>query len=299
MMKNLLKITLVFFPLFVMAQRQPEIVFPSAVEVSPRSKITAFDVVETRYLTEDLAFELKAVEIGNDKTTRVEKSELIRKLHHLKAKFILPSEMKLLRSRHVVSRMELERKIKNQLTKDCGSCDLQIQISSVPMNVTADWELDLNIDLTKSSMMIPIQSISQNEKKGWIVGQIKRYQKVPVLNRPVKMGDLITGDLVTAEKRQILNSREAIAQFEQVIGMQAARYLSAGQVLNYSDLKKEQIMKRGQMVKAVFAHAFFDVSIAAQVEEAGSVGDVIKIKNMDSQKVVAARVVEKGLVRIE
>ncbi len=299
MMKQLFKITLVFFPLLVLAQRQPEIVFPSAVEVSPRSKITAFDVVETRYLTEDLATELKAVEIGTEKTTRVEKSELIRKLHHLKAKFILPSEMKLLRSHHAISRMELERKIKNQLTKDCGSCDLQIQISSVPMNLTADWELDLNIDLTKTAMMIPIQSSSQSEKKGWIVGQIKRYQQVPVLNRPIKMGDVITADLVTSEKRQILNSREVVAQFEHVIGMQAARYLSAGQVLNYSDLKKEQIMKRGQMVKAIFAHAFFDVSIAAQVEEAGSVGDVIKIKNMDSQKVVAARVVEKGLVRIE
>lgn len=299
MMKQFLKITIIFSPLLVLAQKQPEIVFPSAVEVSPRSKITAFDVVETRYLTEELADELKAVEIGTEKTTRVEKSDLIQKLHHLKAKFILPSEMKLLRSRHAISRMELERKIKNQLTKDCGSCDLQIQISSVPLNVSADWELDLNVDLTKSSMMIPIQSISQNEKKGWIVGQIKRYQQVPVLNRPIKMGDVITADLLATEKRQILNSRETVAQFEHVIGMQAVRYLSAGQVLSYSDLKKEQIVKRGQIVKAIYGHAFFDVSIAAQVEEAGSVGDVIKIKNMDSLKVVAARVVEKGLVRIE
>ncbi len=298
-MKLSLKFLVIFFPLMALAQRQSEIVFPSAVEISPRSVITAFDVVETRNLTDELASELKSIELGNSTTVRIEKRELVHKLRNLKAKFILPSEMKFLKSRHLISRMELERKIKNQLTKTCADCDLQIQISSVPMNVSADWEMDLNVDLTKTSMMIPIQSTTQNDRKGWIVGQIKRYQQVPVLNRAVKMGDVITQDLVTIEKRQLLNARESVTNPEQLIGMQAARYLNAGQTISYADLKKEQVLKKGQMVKAMVGHAFFEVSISAQVEESGSIGDVIKIKNMDSQKVVAARVIDKGLVRIE
>ena len=167
------------------------------------------------------------------------------------------------------------------------------------MNVTADWEMDLNVDLSKTSMMIPIRSTTQNDRKGWIVGEIKRYQQIPVLNRAVRMGDVITQDLVTIEKRQLLNARESVTSPEQLIGMQAARFLNAGQAITYADLKKEQIVKKGQMVKAMVGHNFFEVSISAQVEESGSIGDVIKIKNMDSQKVVAAKVINKGLVRIE
>lgn len=299
-MKQLIKITLAFFPLFVWAQKQqPEITFPSAIEISPRSSITAFDVAETKNLTEQMLEDLKSIHLGDSNTVRIEKSELTHKLRSIHAKFILPSEMKFLKSRGPVSRMELERKIKNHITKSCSDCDIQIQISSVPLNVTADWELDLNVDLTRTSVMIPIRSINQPEKKGWVVGEIKRYQDVPVLNRPVKMGEVITPDLVTIERRMLLNPRDIVVSMNQLAGMQTSRYINAGQTISYSDLKKEQVMKRGQMVKAVAGHTFFEVSISAQVEEAGAIGDVIRVRNLDSQKVVAARVVDKGLVRIE
>jgi flagella basal body P-ring formation protein FlgA len=300
MIKQLLKLTLAFFPMVVWAQKQqPEITFSSAIEISPRSIITAFDVAETRNMTDEMANQLKAIQLGDANTIRIEKNQLTSKLRTMRAKFILPSEMKFLKSRHPVSRMELERKIKNHITKTCGDCDIQIQISSVPMNVTADWELDLNVDLTKTSVMIPIRSLNQTDKKGWVVGEIKRYQQVPVLNRAVKMGDVITPDLVSVEKRLLTNPREVIMTVAQMMGMQAARYINAGQTLAYADLKKEQVMKKGQMVKAIAGHTFFEVSISAQVEEAGAIGDVIRIKNLDSQKVVAARVIDKGLVRIE
>lgn len=300
MIKQLLRITLAFFPLFVWAQKQqPEITFPSAIEISPRSVITAFDVAETKNLTDQMMEDLKGIQLGDMNTIRIEKSELTHKLRTMHAKFILPSEMKFLKSRHPVSRMELERKIKNHITKTCGECDIQIQISSVPMNVTADWELDLNVDLTKTSMMIPIHSLNQPDKKGWVVGEIKRYQQVPVLNRSVKTGDVITSDLITVEKRLLTNPREVIVSAVQMMGMQAARFLNAGQTIAYADLKKEQVMKKGQMVKAVAGRSNFEVSISAQVEEAGAIGDVIKVRNLDSQKVVAARVIDKGIVRIE
>ena len=111
--------------------------------------------------------------------------------------------------------------------------------------------------------------------------------------------EVITPDLISLEKRQLLNPREVIVSSEHLMGMQAARFLNAGQIISFSDLKKETVLKKGQMVKAIAGHAFFEVSISAQAEEPGSIGDVIKIKNMDSQKVFAARIVEKGLVRIE
>lgn len=295
----MIKLLALFFPLYCFAGLQPELTFSSATEVSPRDEITIYDIVEAKNMNEQLASEMKAIKIADGQALRIEKKDLAKMLHNLRAKFILPSEIKIMRSKNDVSRMEVERKIKNHLQIDCLDCELQIQISSVPSNLSSDWSLDLNVDLSKPTAMIPISSNSQPDKKGWVVAQIKRYQQIPVLNRAAKMGEVITREMVSLEKRLIMNVRETILKAVALEGMQASRFLNAGQALTYADFKKETIVKRGQIVKVLAGTQTFEVSMSAQVEEAGSIGDVVKIKNLDSQKVFAAKVIDRGVVRIE
>lgn len=279
-----------------------EVVIPSVVEVSNRAEITLYDIVEVKNLTEALESELKAIVLATDATDSkliFQKSNLAKALRNIKARFVLPNELKLVTSKSAVSRMEIERKIKNKLLSSCTDCDLQIQIASVPTYMDSNWNLDLNIDFNKSHVMVPISSQVDSGKKGWVSIELKRYQLVPVLNRSVKIGDVISSDMLSMEKRQSTTSREIVIKPEAVEGMQASRFLSAGQILNYSDLKREQVLKKGQMVKAVFGTDNFEVAITAEVQESASIGDVVKVKNQDSKKVFAAKVVNRGLVRIE
>lgn len=295
----MIKLLILLFPICSFANMQPELTFSSATEVSPRAEITVYDIVEARNATDEIISQMKSLKIADEKSVKIEKSDLAKTLRHLKAKFILPSEIKIVRSRNEVSRMEVERKIRNHLQVGCYGCDLQILVSSVPLNLASDWELDLNIDMAKNSSMIPIFSNSQPDKKGWVVAQIKRYQKVPVLNHAVKMGDVFSRDMFALEKRLLMNSRDTVMRVEAVEGMQAARYISAGQVLTYSDLKKENVVKRGQIVKVLAGNKSIEVSMSGQVEETGAIGDIVRVKNIDSQKMFAARVVDRGVVRIE
>ncbi len=295
----MIKFLILLFPILSFAKGASVLTFSSAIEVSPRAEIMAYDLVEAKNLSEEVISELKQVQIADSKTNRVDKLTLAKLLRPIKAHFILPAELKILRSHSPVSRMEVERKIKNHIHMNCGECEVQIQVSSVPSNLASDWNLDLNVDMSKISTLIPIFSARQPDKKGWVVAEIKRYQKVPVLNRSIKIGDVITPDLLVLEKRLITNLRETAQTMSSIDGMQAIRFMNAGQMILFSDLKKEQVMKKGQMVKAIIGNPAFEVSISAQVEESGSIGDVIKIRNLDSQKVFAAKVVERGLVRIE
>lgn len=276
-----------------------ELIIPSTVEVSPRAEITVFDIVEAKNMKDGMARELKQIVIDDSRPGGLTKSVLARALRSIEARFVLPTELKILRSRSAISRMEVERKIKNRIYSDCADCDVQVQISSVPANMASDWVMDLNIDLNKNSVTIPVYSARNSDSKGWIVADIKRYRSVPVVSRSLRIGDVLTADMFTVEKRLLLNVRDTVTNIESILGMQAARFMNAGQIVQYTDLKKEQIMKRGQMVKAMVGTSDFEVAISAEVQEAGAIGDVVKVKNLDSQKVFAARVVDRGLVRIE
>lgn len=296
-MKKIILISLLFITKITFAKS--EITLSSAIEVSPREVITAYDIVEGRNLSEATLAELKDIELGNAQTKTISKLEVIKKFRGLESNFRLPTEVKILRSKSNVSRLELERKIMNHLLAKCGTCEYRIQINSVPQNLLTDWELDMNVDFNKSTVMIPAFSASTPDKKGWVVVDLKKYANVPILNRTLKIGDVITEDAVTIEMRLMQSYQDAITDKKSVIGMQAARFLTAGQMLSSRDLKREQILKKGQMVKAIFGANELEISITAQAEEGGAVGDVVKIKNIDSNKMFAAKIIDRGLVKIE
>ncbi len=289
-------LTVLFFVVNCFASEEVELTFSSAVEVSPRKEVSLYDLVEAKNLNDEIMEQLKEMPV---KGSVLSKSELAKMLRSLKAHFVLPSELKIIRSRSSISRMEIERKIKNKIYSLSSGSEVRVQISSVPSNMESDWSLDLNIDLNKNNVNIPIFAMNNADLKGWVVVDIKKYQSVPVLNRSVKIGDVLTEDLFTVEKRLMQNSRDTVQKTEFIVGMQAARYLNAGQVIQFSDLKKELVLKRGQIVKAMYGNNEFEVAISAEAQEAGAVGDVVKIKNMDSSKVFAAKIIERGLVRIE
>lgn len=289
----------IFFSTVSFAAAEVELVISSAVEVSPRSEISIYDIVEAKNINEEIIADLKEIVLKENKANILYKAELAKMLRSVKAHFVLPVELKIIRSRGSISRMEVERKIKNKIYSQCANCNVQVQISSVPNNMDSDWSMDLNIDLTKNTVMIPVYATKNIDSKGLIIAEIKRYQNVPVLNKSVKTGEVLTEDMITFEKRQMMNIRETVQKVESIIGMQATRYLNAGQVIQYSDLKKEVILKKGQMVKAMVGGADFEVTISGEAQESGAVGDVVRIKNIDSQKVFAAKIIDRGIVRIE
>lgn len=296
-MKKLVLLSLLILSNIAFAKS--EITLSSAVEVSPREVITAYDIVESRNLSEATLSDLKDIELADAQTKTITKLEIIKKFRGLEANFRLPSEVKILRSKSNVSRLEIERKIMNHLLAKCGTCEYRIQINSVPQHLLTDWELDMNVDFNKSTVMIPAFSTSTPDKKGWVIVDLKKYAMVPVLTRPLKIGDVITEEAVTTEMRLMQSYQDALVDVKAVVGMQAARFLTAGQMLASRDLKREQILRKGQMVKAIFGADALEISISAQAEEGGAVGDVIKVKNLDSQKMFAAKIIDRGVVKIE
>lgn len=296
---RLFSVALVLLMALQASAKQGEIVISSATEISPRDVITAYDIVETNNISREILERLKNIVVATNKSASISKTDLIKKLRMVNSYFMFPSEVKLLRSKQFISRMEVERKIKNHLLANCKKCDFRININSVPKIVTSDWEMDLNVDLNKKTVMVPVYSVSQPEKKGWITAEVKKYVNVAILNRDAKFGEPITESMITTDVRYVPAGADIVLTADALIGMQPTRFIPAGEMINYRDLKRETVVKKGQIVKAVFGKEAFEVSISALAEEHGAIGDVIKFKNVDSQKMFSAKIEDKGVVRIE
>ena len=218
-MKNITKLTCLLGLLFyvqVNAQKA-EITIPSAIEISPRDTIRLYDVVETKNLDESMLEKLKEVLITVNSTGFIDRQDLIRKVKNFNSQFRLSNESKILKSKSTVSRMEIERKIKNHLLSKCATCEFTIQINSVPANIKSDWEIDTRIDMTKSILIVPVYSISDSTSKGQIIAEVKKFAQTPIVSQLIKSGDIISEDQIQYELRPIRSFSEVILNSKLIV----------------------------------------------------------------------------------
>ncbi|WQN28717.1 flagellar basal body P-ring formation chaperone FlgA [Stutzerimonas stutzeri] len=85
-------------------------------------------------------------------------------------------------------------------------------------------------------------------------------------------------------------------RLEEVQGMAAKRRIRAGQTLTPSLLAQPLAVRRGQPVKIVASHDGIEASTNGEALADGQPGEVIRVRNVRSGKVIDAKVVEEGVV---
>lgn len=120
-----------------------------------------------------------------------------------------------------------------------------------------------------------------------MVTSIKTLEK----DQTIAIGDL---RLVRAElgksRRGFFTSLEAVA------GQSAKRRIRAGQQLNPSLLDTPVLVRRGEKVKIVASQDGIRASANGEALADGRQGKVIRVRNMSSEKVIDAQVLEDGVV---
>lgn len=85
-------------------------------------------------------------------------------------------------------------------------------------------------------------------------------------------------------------------RIDQVVGQSARRRIRAGQPLSPALLGSAQVVKRGQQVRINASRDGIEASAPGEALANGQQGDVIKVRNLGSQKVIQAQVVDAGVV---
>lgn len=91
----------------------------------------------------------------------------------------------------------------------------------------------------------------------------------------------------------------AVSDLEEVIGQRARRNIDAGTVLRPDLIEYPPLVKRGDTVVIVAESEGLRISAVGEVKSAGQRGDRVKVVNLDSNKRIFARVVDKNTVKVD
>ncbi|MGB7800226.1 flagellar basal body P-ring formation chaperone FlgA [Buttiauxella sp.] len=137
-----------------------------------------------------------------------------------------------------------------------------------------DWTLTVAV---KTAVNVPVLVAAQTLERGQVIAAadvVMRVQDIAPLNG------------------QFFNTPE------EVLGQTVKRRISASQVVNVAQLEQPVMVERGQSVLMVARHQGIEASTTGEAMKQGRKGDVIRVRNISSQRTVDAIVVSPGVVQI-
>lgn len=132
-----------------------------------------------------------------------------------------------------------------------------------------------------------------------VSGLLVETVDVVVPMRPIARGETLTaGDVMVERRARDAGTNDLLSEMRAAIGKVAKRSLLAGVALRGSDVQREEIVGRGEMVTLVYEARGVLISMRGRANEAGAMGDVISVINPNSKRVLQGTVSGPGRINV-
>jgi flagella basal body P-ring formation protein FlgA len=180
--------------------------------------------------------------------------------------------------------------------------DRGLRIMHVEPTVTGDLVVArLNVDPRNGRFDIAFElpgSTLARRANLRFTGTVTETAEATTLTRSLRAGDIIKASDVMTERRPKTELRGDGAALDQAIGMAARTALRSGQALRMDDLIKPQIVQRNEAVTITYQVPGILLTARGKAVEAGAMGDVVGVLNIQSNRTVQATVTGPGRVSI-
>jgi flagella basal body P-ring formation protein FlgA len=129
-------------------------------------------------------------------------------------------------------------------------------------------------------------------------GTIAETLEAATLVRALRRGDTIKQSDVVVQRRAKAEVGDDPLSAEQAIGLALKRPLRAGQALRASDAMKPEVVQRNETVTMVYEMPGILLTMRGKAQDAGAVGDVISVVNVQTNRTIQATVAGPGRVAI-
>ena len=212
----------------------------------------------------------------------------------------LKTRATVLRASQAIYRDEIEDALIERLRRQgvAGNFEIEFGRPGLKIHVAANEPATIGIEglLVKkttgrfvANLLVPANK--QNAKRIRLSGRIHRLIQIPVIDRRLSRGDIAQkNDIKWIEVRSRDLRRGYIMNEEEIIGMAARRHIRARTPLTKSQMQRPQLIKKGGIVNIALVNGAMRLTTQGRSLENGSLGDIIRIKNIKTKKIIEARV---------
>lgn len=173
---------------------------------------------------------------------------------------------------------------------------LKLAACSEAKNIRMRNNAQSNAQLT-SNVSVGVSCNGDTPWSIFIPVKVEIFQAIVVAKYNIPKGTLITAQDLNVERRSTRSIGFGYTQnIKELVGFESARNISEGDVVRLAHLNKPMIVNRGD--KLVLAAGTNGIQVAAPAVAMGEgrVGDQIRVKNTQSNRIVDAFVVSRGQV---
>ncbi|WP_164930639.1 flagellar basal body P-ring formation chaperone FlgA [Aquifex aeolicus] len=188
--------------------------------------------------------------------------------------------------------LDLESLIKNELRKEFGE-EVRLKnykvLTGIPDNFS---KVELKVYKNSPRGFLHLK----NTKVGTIALELEWKCRVLVAKRDIYPGERL--NFSNVEEREIYLERCPQNFKENFVNFVALKEIKKGTIVRRSYLKKEFLVKRGEIVNAVYENGNVVIRFRTKALENGYYGEVIRVLSPFSRKVIRGKIIGEGTVKI-
>lgn len=185
-----------------------------------------------------------------------------------------------------------------------------IEFAAMPMKLTIpDGEVSFRIEKGPQTKIrlsqytsIPIQIILNGKTYRTLILslKVKSLKKVVVAKKAIPKGKHLSEADILMEERDIISVlSSALVLKSDVYGKRAKRRISQGEILTKEIIETPPKILRGDKVTILVELPHLFVTTLGQAKEDGREGEIIRVENVSSKKIITAEVINENLVRVK
>lgn len=130
-------------------------------------------------------------------------------------------------------------------------------------------------------------------------GVAERMLRLPTVKRSMRNGDIIAErDITWTLQKAASTRRDVVRDASALIGATPRRSLAAGEPVGDQDLEMPRLVSRGDIVTMVYRHGGMYLTAKGRALEDGAMGQLIKVSNTGSSRLLEARVSDTKQVTV-
>jgi len=130
--------------------------------------------------------------------------------------------------------------------------------------------------------------------------RIEVFTDLVVSTREIMRDAVIGSDDVTVTSKWMDTAPAGIlTDAAEVVGKKAVMRLNAGTEISRTMLRSAPVVKKGEVVRIVLESGPMVISAVGLCQEDGGKGDLVRVQNISSKKIIFARVMGSSLVRVD